>query len=151
MLVAAKRGKGRPFQKGVSGNPSGKAINNPELRAINANLRKYAQTFTKEALDKIVSCLRGEAMRVGVDAKGKDIFDYPGVKNQLEAAVHLLDRGHGRPSQAIDVVSEEQLTVTHVSGDDLIDLISSRIDGIRERLRDQGVFGALESGSKTSH
>jgi hypothetical protein len=68
------------FQKGQSGNPGGRRKADPELRAI-------AQQYTEEAVDVAVKVMR--------NSKAAD-------SSRLKAVEILLDRGHGRPVQAID-------------------------------------------------
>lgn len=74
-----QRPRGRPWPKGVSGNPSGlpKAI--VEVRAL-------AREHTADAIAALVSALD--------DASGAV---------RVRAAEALLDRAWGRPTQAIDV------------------------------------------------
>jgi hypothetical protein len=59
---------------------------------------------------------------------------------RLSAANSLLDRGYGTPRQSVEVTND---TVVHVTGDDLIERLKGRIDGIRERLKAQGVLPQL--------
>ena len=66
--AAAPRVVGRPFTKGQSGNPSGRA------RGIEARAREY----TEEALQALVAALHNPRERVS-------------------AAIALLDRGWGKP------------------------------------------------------
>jgi hypothetical protein len=68
---------GRPFQKGQSGNPGGRP-------KIMADVREAARAHTKEAINTLVANLS--------DENGN-------VRNA--AAVALLDRGYGKPPQAI--------------------------------------------------
>ena len=68
----------RPFQKGVSGNPSGTSKAVAELRAL-------ARAHTTEAFGKLVELLQSSDPRVA-----------------LLAAKEILDRGFGRPAPAED-------------------------------------------------
>jgi hypothetical protein len=72
------RGRGRPFQKGQSGNPGGRP---KEI----AELREMARAHSAEAIETLVTTMR--------DAKDPRV--------QVAAAVALLDRGWGRPGQEI--------------------------------------------------
>lgn len=68
---------GYRWGKGTSGNPAGRPKADLEIR-------KYAGTFTREAVDKLVELMRGR---------------YPKVA--LAAANALLDRAHGKPTQML--------------------------------------------------
>lgn len=74
-------GKGG-FQKGKTGNPSGRP------RKHIADLSKEARQYAQLALSTLVKICR-EGME----------------RNKLTAARELLDRGYGRPVQAIDMIT----------------------------------------------
>lgn len=75
----AARGKGKPFQKGQSGNPGGRP---KEV----GNVRELARQYTEEAITTLASIMRsGDSDRARAEASSK-----------------LLDRGWGRPEQAIE-------------------------------------------------
>lgn len=67
------------FEKGKSGNPSGRRKEDPELKEL-------AKAHTKEALDRLVYWMQS---------------DNP--KASVQAALAILERGHGKPAQEIDV------------------------------------------------
>lgn len=71
-----------PFVKGKSGNPTGRPKEAPEVKAM-------ARVHTAEAIERLVHWLRS---------------DNP--KASVAAALALLDRGYGRPEQAIEVSGE---------------------------------------------
>jgi Family of unknown function (DUF5681) len=74
-------GKGG-FQKGQSGNPSGRR------RRHIADLSREARVYANLALDTLVKICKD-----GIE------------RNRLTAARELLDRGYGRPVQAIDMIT----------------------------------------------
>lgn len=67
------------FQPGQSGNPGGRPRENAEVKAL-------ARQYTAEA----IACLY--AVMTGEDSKPSE---------RTAAAVAILDRGHGKPAQAI--------------------------------------------------
>ena len=71
------------FQPGKSGNPGGRPKEAAEVKAL-------AQEYGAEAIEKLVALLRGEDDRV---AKA--------------AADSLLDRGFGKPGQAVEMTGAD--------------------------------------------
>jgi hypothetical protein len=75
-----RRGRGRPWQPGQSGNPHGRP-------KVEGEIRELARTYGPEALAKLVTLMRsGETQRI-----------------QSEAAQALLDRGYGRAPQGLEL------------------------------------------------
>jgi Family of unknown function (DUF5681) len=75
----------RPWPKGVSGNPKGRP---PQLTAI----QQLARTYTEEAIQALIEIMR----------KGKSDMAC------VAAAVAILDRGWGKPRQAIEHADTER-------------------------------------------
>ena len=71
------------FQPGQSGNPSGRPKADPALRAA-------AQAKTEEALNVLIAAMADEDVKV-----------------RIMAAQAILDRGHGKPAQAIDLGNQD--------------------------------------------
>jgi hypothetical protein len=94
-------GKGG-WVKGQSGNPTGR-----KHRQI-TNLGLEARKWTDLALTTLVDVCRGEIRGAS-------------VRNRLTAAMHLLDRGYGRPIQAVDLVLLGK-RLSELSTDELIEL-----------------------------
>lgn len=67
-----------PFVKGQSGNPGGRPREDAEVKAL-------ARAAGPEAIDKLLELMRGDDRRTA-----------------LAAAQALLDRGYGKPSQALE-------------------------------------------------
>ncbi len=82
-----KRGKGKPFTKGRSGNPGGR----PKLPA---ELRERAQAVTGDMLDVLVALARDPAQSGAV---------------RVSAANSVLDRGHGRPTVTVHMPERHSL------------------------------------------
>ena len=97
--IPKKRPRG--FQKGQSGNPGGrpKSTRSLEERRIINDVRLAAKQYTPEALKVLDEIMR--------DKKAPKAA-------RIMAANSLLDRGHGKPSQSIDVNSETPLTFMQV-------------------------------------
>jgi Family of unknown function (DUF5681) len=78
------------FKPGVSGNPGGRPKNPQtiEARRIILGVREAARELTLDALDTLATIMK--------DPKAP-------AAARISAALALLDRGHGRPFQAVDV------------------------------------------------
>jgi hypothetical protein len=76
------------FRKGVSGNPGGR----PKAAL---NVQELARAHTEDAIRALVAALQNPRERV-------------------QAATALLDRGWGKPAQAIEASAQEDITVWHL-------------------------------------
>jgi hypothetical protein len=76
--MAEKKVIGRPFQKGVSGNPAGRSKDTHTISQL-------AKAYTEQAIEKLA-----EIMRTGKTEQA-----------QVRAAEALLDRGWGKAAQHI--------------------------------------------------
>lgn len=65
------------FVKGKSGNPGGRPKEDPEVKAL-------AREYTEEAVHRLAEWMRSD-----------------NAKASVSASMALLDRGYGKPSQAI--------------------------------------------------
>jgi hypothetical protein len=125
-----RRGPGRPFKPGQSGNPGGK-IRNLGVRRALMDMRLQAREYGPEALAKLVQLMRG------VVTVGRKRVIVP-VHTQGWAAAEIIDRGWGRAPQGLEVTGanggpiefEERTAREYVLG---------RIAGIRERLLAEGL------------
>lgn len=82
---APGRGGSTRFKKGQSGNPGGRKRVDPELQA--------AFLADCEKARKVLVCIMG-------DKKAKD-------ENRIKAAIAILDRGMGKPRQAIELAGPD--------------------------------------------
>jgi Family of unknown function (DUF5681) len=101
--TGAKRGKGRPFKPGESGNPGTRFVpgqsGNPSGRPKDVlGIQRYSREFGPEAIDKLVELMRKAASESA----------------QATAAVAILDRGCGKPTQP----AEGRLDVTYLVRDE---------------------------------
>lgn len=92
--TAKCRGPGRPFPKGVSGNPGGRP------RGLVAKIRLE----TREGEELVAFMLR-----VFRNAKAKD-------RDRMEAATWLADRGFGRPVQTVETTPRRITIFQEASG-----------------------------------
>lgn len=74
-----RRGPGRPFVKGQSGNPKGRA-------RVAADIRELARQYGPEAVRTLA----------GIMQTGSE-------RGRVMAAEALLDRGYGRPGQSVEL------------------------------------------------
>lgn len=84
--AAKRRGPGRPFQKGQSGNPAGR-------KAEIGPIKELARQHAPEALDTLVKALKASSERV-----------------RVAAAEVILDRAYGKASQHIELDAGDELT-----------------------------------------
>jgi Family of unknown function (DUF5681) len=82
MSESENRPKGRPFQKGQSGNPGGRP-------KIAGEIRELAQQHAPAALERLVRLMNSTSGRVAV-----------------AAAQAILDRACGKPPQALQIDGE---------------------------------------------
>jgi hypothetical protein len=75
------------FKKGQSGNPRGRP-QRPEVRKFFVDVRAAAREVTQEAISTLAAIMKDQKAPAAA---------------RISAAVALLDRGHGRPFQAVDV------------------------------------------------
>ncbi len=73
------------FQKGVSGNPGGRAV---RVGPNGETLVKMARCLTQQALDTVKEVMLSKTTE---------------PKDRLTAAFGLLDRGWGKPKESVDV------------------------------------------------
>jgi hypothetical protein len=82
------RPRGRPFSKGVSGNPGGRPAQGPDRRKIEADARLLARSHGVKAVENLVAIMNDQAA--------------PHMA-RIIAANAILDRGWGKPPQALQV------------------------------------------------
>jgi argonaute-like protein implicated in RNA metabolism and viral defense len=88
--------RGRPFPKGRSGNAGGRPKDTERLG-------EYARGFWKESVDKMVEIMR--------DAKAP-------ANVRLAACEAILNRGCGKPAQAVHMTSEMPTSVHFIFDDE---------------------------------
>lgn len=82
--------RGRPFPKGVSGNPKGRPPTPPEVR-------EYAQLHTFEAIDGLLSIAQ----------------ESDNDSARVSAWNAILDRAVGKPPQALEVSGDQDKPLQH--------------------------------------
>lgn len=82
---------GRPFKKGESGNPGGRP-------KVAAEVRELARQHTADAIQTLVSIMTNPKSAPAA---------------RVSAATVLLDRGYGKPPQAVELSNETPRYVIH--------------------------------------
>jgi hypothetical protein len=126
--------RGRPFAKGSIPNPRGRPRKGFEARQIEIDVRRYSREHGREAVDKLIELMRGKLV-LEPEKEG----DLPktvriGAATQLAAAEAILDRGYGKPPQAVEIAGKDGGPV--VTETTAYDLICRRLDSIAERVRE---------------
>jgi hypothetical protein len=75
------------FKKGQSGNPGGRR-RRPEARKLYADVKAAARELTQDAIDVLAAIMRDPRAPAAA---------------RVSAASAVLDRGHGKPAQAVGV------------------------------------------------
>ena len=91
-----RRGPGRPFRKGESGNPGGRPLG--LRRAI-----QEATTNGRDLADLMTRLMMGRPIRLN----GR--LYQPSFEDSLAAASWLADRGFGKPVSAIELMLSEKM------------------------------------------
>ena len=108
--AAKKKGKGprgRPFPKGVSGNPGGRPKGLSEFRLA-------AREYSDEALRKLVTLMRARKRN-------------PAASASVRAVRELLDRAWGKPVQELAVQGSMAVEVTRDLSDEDMRAIARRL------------------------
>lgn len=127
--------KGRPFVKGVSGNPRGRKPKELAVRQIEIDVRRYSRENGREAVDKMIELMRGRlVVNAGTEEEPKPTVVIVGAATQLAAAAEILDRGYGKPAQSVEIAGKDGGPI--ITENTAYDIIRSRLDGIAERLRE---------------
>ena len=104
------------WKKGQSGNPGGRPKEVAEVRGL-------ARQYTDEAIQTLVTLMQSAKLE----------------RTRLAAASELLDRGYGRPPQAIDlggpiqIVSYDSERLSKLSNEDL-----RKLDELTKKIADTG-------------
>jgi hypothetical protein len=117
----SRQPRGRPFIRGQSGNPGGrpKRPKTIEARRVIADVKVAARELTQQAIDTLAA-----------------IMNDPKVPpaSRVSAATAILDRGHGKPTQAAEMGGRDggPIETADVSAREII---AERLAAIASRLR----------------
>lgn len=144
--------RGKPFVKGGPGGP-GRKPDTPDA-VLQRRLERDARLAAKDkGLDSVamLGCVvdgavprRNKLGEPDLDEKGRQLYDVPNVGNRILAAIAILDRGYGRPPQALEVFGGD-VTPEQREGSAL-EFIESRLALIRQRRRGEGDAGEPGGG-----
>jgi hypothetical protein len=123
----SKRPRGKPFPKGVSGNPGGqpKTPLTIEAQRIKADVKALAQEQGPEAIAQLTAIMKDASAPYAA---------------RVSAATALLDRGYGKPAQTMDVNANISATITRESARDII---ASKLASIAQRLEEERAASQL--------
>ena len=107
---AKRRGPGKPFQKGQSGNPGGRP------REI-AEVKELARAHSEAAIEALVDVMQNS--------------NSPAAR--VSAATAILDRGFGKPTQAIEQSVADERPLPELSWDEL----QGRLERLTGRLEEE--------------
>jgi hypothetical protein len=131
--------RGKPFKPGVSPNPGGVPKGETSPRRIDMDARLLARDHGVEAVQGLIKMMRGVITVTVTDKKTKEpvvVEVIVPATAMITAMNSILDRGYGRPPQALEIYGGDVQTDT--SGDRLLEIVESRLVGLGERLRAQG-------------
>src|SRR6516165_4562561 len=105
----------KPWKKGQSANPDGKP------KAVSERDWIIARRHTGEAVEKILEFMRGEVTTI---ENGQSTKYKSPPQLQLQAAGMILDRGWGKPPQAVYVTDDDnQETVQELTEQEALEFI----------------------------
>lgn len=124
-------GAGRPFQPGTTGNPGGRP------KGIASKVRELFDDDDGETIIRFLQgVMAGEVVTINVDAKnGAQTRSYAkaNVKERLEAAKLLMERGWGKPPQFAPIEGDDPLDLSERQAADVASQLDARVDELAEK------------------
>ena len=125
--------RGKPFEKGNRLNPKGRPPKDLAVRVMEIDVRRYSRETGREAVDTLIEIMRGRVVvDVGTAEEPKWTVVPVGAATRLAAAEAILDRGYGRPPQAVEIAGKDGGPI--ITETSAYDIIRSRLDSIAARL-----------------
>lgn len=115
-INGSRRGPGRPFPPGVSGNPGGRP------HGFAAKVRA-ATAEGQEPLEVVLRILRGQLMaKAFVGQEAREVEVPPTIRERFDAARWLVERGYGRAPEM-----EDDDPLAKMTDEQLLDVVRDEI------------------------
>jgi hypothetical protein len=131
--------RGKPFKKGVSPNPGGVPKGELSPRRIDMDARLLAREHGVEAVHGLITMMRGVVKVTTTDPETKKPVEVEVIvppTAMITAMSAILDRGYGRPPQALEIYGGDVHPEEREGS--ALEIITRQLDQQAERERQEG-------------